>query len=421
MTFQGEHTDPAAPSPCRRGWFRLAVVAVLVIAGGPWAGAAWAKPKSITLPKMVGQCPVIAVARFVGNRTPDKASQTIGLEVVRAIKGDIKPSKYRVAYCDLPTVDPAVTEFVAFFEKGMVWQFVGEPLPLTGKVAACPLHLRGFFDRNAYIVSPGLVTLDQLTTFVAKGTLHYHLRGTLYFPQRGRPDWKAGTRTIDVSYDAIKGKAVVKGLGAPKGLPAQPEVVIGDWQRSRVRLVYDRSLERPLTIQGQVLALDPRAGTLTAKFFASVPDILTERDFEKYCSDARLGRSYYRVQLTCRPAGGQAAPKKLTLFVGRDGRIAQLEGWAGKPLVACSSSGNGRSIALEVPLPEQESLVLFFALGRPREGKDVFTCTFQEELLYALLVNDLPGSLNLRRGKVEHRVATFVAALDGVCYETKRE
>src|SRR5262245_4035113 len=119
-------------------------------------GATWAKPKHTTFQNMMASSAVIAVARLSPTPPPVPDVPIVALEFVEVLKGDVKPGIFTVSYVDLPELAKTTREFVAFLDKDLVWRFVAEPIREGGLVADGMLRARGFFDSNAYFVTPDL-------------------------------------------------------------------------------------------------------------------------------------------------------------------------------------------------------------------------------------------------------------------------
>src|ERR1700733_5659871 len=191
---------------CRRPFLpvsRFPVSVVLVLGLFPFlVSPAWGMPKYIDLVTMVQKAEVIAVARVAGkwNRVG-----SVELELTRIIKGNIKPGKHRVLYDDHPRIEEGVGEFVAFFGKHLCWRFVAQPLSHKKLAANSVLFVSGFYNWNAYQVSPPWVSLAQLETLVQKGTLTYVFQGPLSFPPPDREELE-----VEVKYDVVADRAVVR-------------------------------------------------------------------------------------------------------------------------------------------------------------------------------------------------------------------
>jgi hypothetical protein len=391
---------------------RLTLVSALALALLP--GTAWAPPKGIGLRAMVDGCEVIAVARFADERKPAKQGVTVELEFTKVLKGMLKPGTYRVAYTDRPRVGDDAPEFVAFFGKGLCWRFVARPISTVNRVADGVLRVEGFNDSNGYFVSPGLVTLAQIEGLLKHRGLSYTFRGPLYFPQRGKAAWAPSKLQVEVRYDAAADRAEVRGLPALQGFPSRPAVAVGEIIRNTdVSLTYSRDIRAPLLILGQVQSAELDGGGMRAKFFVAEPVLPTRAAFEAYVADPQKGHAYYTVQLACAPFGGEKKPRVLTLTQGsKTGRLCELSDWSQQPLKVVNVGEDDDAVVARADLESGGQVSLEFDLGKAEA--DAFRWTFQDTLLYRLLVGDVTGKVMLGEGGAERQVTTFTASLGEV-------
>ena len=219
--------------------------------------AAWAKPQHSTLEEVVEKSATIAVSRFLAEE-PDKDKHTIHVEITQVLKGDLKPGKHKVAFVGWPHFGANGEEFIAFMDKDRVWRFMASPLNGETKVAQGVLQISGFYDGNIYWITPGLITLDQLKTFLTKGSLVYRIRGEVYFPEQGKADWKPSSLVISGTYDVINKKVNFKGIPNLHGFAAQPDVKIPSSDNHSILELSYASLNRnrSLNLIGDVRGFD---------------------------------------------------------------------------------------------------------------------------------------------------------------------
>jgi hypothetical protein len=408
---------------------------------------AWAKPKHATFEEMIEKSATIVVAKFLGEQ-PDEKKHTVHLEVTHVLKGGLKPGKHDISFEDQPHIGAKGAEVVAFLDKDLVWRFVASQLNEEHKVDQGVLQISGFYDSNAYFVTPGLVTLDQLKLYLKEGSLIYRFRGEVCFPEPGKTGWKPGSLVLSGTYDVVNMKANVKGLPNLKGFPAQPEVYIHSLDDSNLNLTYAGFLNRELKLVGKVRGVDRKTGEMEVRFAVSAPEVMTQKAFEEYLDDIDKGTCYYRFKLTCVPAKDSTIPKVVFLTMGKwtDGRSdsTRLEGLGKIPVNVFESSYNGpnrRSGSIEVggpasgPLPKtmvdegaKEDWVLRmcvktetgdflsfgFQVGEPNQDDNGFEWFPMNRHLYTLYRNPVKGTITLHDGKTARTVATFTTTLDSV-------
>jgi hypothetical protein len=400
------------------------------------AAPAWAKSRHTYLKEVIAQSETIVIAKL--DKLPKYgSSRKTQLDVLQVLRGNLKPGKHEVTFEDYPRGGPG--DFVAFLDKNLVWRFTAAPLAAK-KVKDAVLVISGFNDRNAHWVTPALLTLEQLKTYLKERSLLYKFRGDIYFPQAGKMAWKPGTLRIRGTYNAMKDSARVKGLPALKGLPAQPKVLIHNMDEgAHIDLEYSANNDRPLHLLGAVVGFDPKSNEMIAQFAVSAPDVLRQKSLEDYLADARRGPCYYAFRLTCPPTTKEPKQRVLMLTLGeKAGAIGDVRGWGKGPLAISCSSYNGpsmRSGSSEREIPKKvakdlfaedwvlrmvaptdtgEFLVLAFDLGKPKRDRSPFRWTFQNTLLYNLYRTPVRGTLLLHDGKKLHTVTKFRVDLHSV-------
>jgi hypothetical protein len=410
-----------------------------------------AHPGHSTFQDMIKNSPTIVVAKSLGEE-PDKKQHTVQVEVIQLLKGDLKPGKQRVSFEDYPYFGDKGAQFIAFLDKDRVWRFVALPSNREKRVDQGVLTLSGFCDYNAYWVTPGLVTLDQLKKYLKDGSLFYRFRGAVYFPQLGKTDWKAGSLVISGAYDAIKEKADVGGLPNLKGFPDPPSVDIHSsgipgLSKMRLDLLYrvrgDLDVQprnRPLDIFGNVQGIDSKTGEMKVRFAVSYPEILTQQAFEEYLAEASKGGCYSRFKLTCVPTKDSAIPKVIFLTIQKYAEVPwKLEGLGKSPLVLrisyCSpnhlfasfpsadyappqtmvdeESKTDSILRINVKTESGDFLTVGFQLGDLKNDENSISWREKNEFLYRLYSREVKGTITLHDGKTARTVATFTTSFDG--------
>jgi hypothetical protein len=435
------------------GVLSLFIAAFAIAASSP----AYAKPMSTSFQDAIAASDAIAIVRLVelppsvdGNARPRPKAT---LDVLQVLKGNLRLGKQQVGFEDYPEGGPG--EFIAFLDKNRVWRFTARPSP-GKKVDSDVLGMEGFYDTNMHFVFPGVITLEQLKTYLKDGTLRYSIEGPIWFPQRHRPAWMASTLRIKLTYDLFKNKVRVTGLPKLAGFPAEPTVWIQyDGREKEIHLDYSRrSPNCPLELLGWVESLDPISGSLLARFVMKAPDALSAETLEKYLADERLGHCYYKFRLHCARSPQYPEFKDLVLTVGEAcSDCATLDGWGGRslPIIESVYAGPGYhqgGVTGEIPadvqkafaedwvlrlLPQRKGdqyLMLAFDVGKPKNGPDVIGWTFNNQydhldsyigpprVLYNLHSAPARGTLQLFDGKSWNRVTTFTVDLEPVQFGT---
>jgi hypothetical protein len=427
---------------------RVLVPTALLLCLSPFGTAdATAKPKGITFAALIEKSPTIVVAKLTALPNRDKHRATLAVQQV--LRGDLKPGAHEVGFEDFPFV-AANQELVAFLDDQNVWRFAATPVAGARTVDRAVLKLRGFYDYNAYVVVPGVVTLGQLQAYLKGQALTYHFRGDLYFPQHGEADWKAGTITLTGSYEAVTENTTVTGLPKPQGFQPQPKVTVGWWGEPAIELDFTGA-GRPLHLRGGVHGLDEKTGALLVRFAVTRPEVVTEADFRAYLADPLKGSSFTTFHLNCTSLKDKT-PRTLKLtmgkWLGNSWDSLQLEGWDPKPLHILSMQYYGPDVhyggrfyqAGENPFPKAvdqeldrkdgvlrlaaktasgESLILAFRLGGSFHVEGPFTWSFRTELLYNLYRRDAQGTVYTSDGVNVTPVARFTTAFGAVGFNRR--
>jgi hypothetical protein len=140
--------------------------------------------------------------------------------------------------------------------------------------------------------------------------------GSLSFPTAKGPS--ASATTVRVAWDEVSGTATVTGLPTLAGFTSPPDVFVSNTWGSDVRVTFSSGWNRPFELGGDVLSLDP-SGTIRTKFYARAPAALTQKEFETYVADPKLGHPYHEVAIAWSDG------TKGKLVIGREmGKIGDL-------------------------------------------------------------------------------------------------
>lgn len=395
---------------------KLLLLAVALFVGG---ASALAESIATKFEDALKKSDVIAVARFDGVR-PGRAgaAKTAVLEFTKVIRGDVKPGKHVVSWPEgyTPRIEEGASEFVAFLDRTLIWHYAAEPTNPDGTVADSPLRMGGFYDFNAHIVFPSLLSLSLLEEYVKTGKLVYSFRGPLCFPARGKGNWEASKVVLEGTCDPLRERVTIKGLPELKNLRATPLARVGGWHsRPEIRLSF--SSARPLEIAGGVTSLDVKTGVFGVKFFVAEPELLSRQDFEAYVADPEPGDlESYRVKLT--GATGDEKAKVVTLRLGRRHRPEAVEGLDSEKWIWVSTTTTDDHLEIHWRAAGKTLKVRFDV--RPARGDPTLDGrAFQDGLLYFVHAADLPGTLEVieTAGSKIVKTLKFTATLDSLTHE----
>ena len=404
---------------CAQRVLPLVLCCLLTLFGVPQQVCA--EDRDTSLKDAIAQCGTIAVVTLLDLPSSGSAYAKVNpkkvatLNVMRVLKGRVQAGKLSVRFEDYPRGAPG--EFVAFIDKAGVWRFTAAPIN-SRKVDADVLVIHGFYDWSAHFVTPGFLTLKQLSAYLKDGSLLYSFRGPIWFPQEGKPSWKPSALVIGGTYDAVRDSARVTGFNKLAGLPPQPTIFAGSDHRGEAHFTLEYSgsgMPRRLELLGKVEGVDNATSNFIVRFAVTSINALTQKSLEEYLADSRRGHLYYAFRLNCTAINGQAKRRDLVLTLDKEsGTIGDLEGWGDTPLEIASTSSDDWVLKMVVPTHSNDILVLAFDLGKPPEGRDTLRWVFQPELLYRVYSAPVRGRLQIDDGKSVRTTATFSVTLEAV-------
>lgn len=260
-----------------------------------------AEPMHTPLHEVLANSPTIAIAKLTKAAPLDKLGP-FEFEVERVIRGKRAKGKHAFGPGG-GRVDVRVGQrVIIFISASDEVQYVAEP-PVGAKLEEAALMMRGFYDFNAHLVTPAVLTLTQIEALLAGKPLHYKVEGPIQVidPKLGVIDSKHKlTITCEYVVSAeLTGckKLEVRGLGKPVGLPEAPAFGPSAWDKGTFNLSWRTSWPRPLSLEGKSYAVREADGAYLAKFNVVMPDILTQEQLDEYLSDPKHSHPVWRYKL----------------------------------------------------------------------------------------------------------------------------
>jgi hypothetical protein len=284
---------------------------------------AHAEPMLTRLADVVRLCRQVVIARYLGHEgtMPAHEAQTFRLKVERSLVGTTRAGVLKVKRGGGAPAVKVGERVVAFLDAQGAWRFVATA---DGGAALekAPLRLRGFYDFNAHLVDPGLITLPALTALYRTGGFTFSYSGPILVLGRnakaaapsGVQLRARGTWQVKGGYQQIE----VTGLPpTTRGLP-KPQVWLSSWEPEIV-ITYRSSWPRPLIISGRGRAVDAATGEVRTDFRVTEPDLVTADLLRRYLAqaDAAYLLWHYELRLddgrTWRLSDGAGYGSNLTL------------------------------------------------------------------------------------------------------------
>ena len=277
----------------------LALAASAALAPG-LAGTAWGAPMSTDLTTVRSDSATIVIGTVRWVNVPSTAGPGALPKPVLMISVD---STIRGTAPAVMSVGES-PDGHAFVDNERVVAFVDgkNALRWIGRKIAGPdiehgvLQLQGFFDFNAHIVHPGMMTLAQLKTYLATGTIKNTFVGTIAFPD-GHGGFRPSARHLALDWDPVARTGSVSGF-APSCLALN--TVFGlEWGQVELRFTDTcnyGSKSRSLSLDGKPTGVDA-SGAITVDLVPTEP-LLEESEFDPYVTDGHVSDVTRVVRVT---------------------------------------------------------------------------------------------------------------------------
>jgi hypothetical protein len=213
---------------------------------------------------------------------------TVGILVDKVVRGVATVGTTLPAH---PSPDGHITidneRVLAFIDKSGALRWVGR-LVAGRSIEAGVLKLQGFFDFNAHIVHPGLMTLAQLQAYMSTHTLQQTFAVTLAFPDGHGAFAPAPARKFSVQYDALTRQVHATGLTIAC---LDPRWLFGlEWGQFQLDLadtcLTSTNKSRSLDFEGKFTGVDA-AGAITVEAVPTRP-FLYEAEYDQFARDGAI-------------------------------------------------------------------------------------------------------------------------------------
>jgi hypothetical protein len=347
---------------------------------GLFTPVAHAEPMLTSLDEVLAQSTDIVIATYVGPVGSTDAWQASGsrLRIERALRGSLRGeivAGVGTGHADLR----AGTRVVAFLDAQRAWSFIGESS--AGRRLEDTVNLRGFYDFNAHIVTPSLMTLDELVARIGGRPISWHVEGPLLALADD------GSRVIETRYRievraSENGPTIVRGLPV-RGLP-NPGVSFGGRDES-IEIEWSSSWPRPLEVRGEVTGR--RGDVILARFWITQPDVFRERDITAYLTNGNAAYAFYRMPVVWDDG------ERWTVTMGEDYNGLAFRRADGSEIRWQSFDVREHRVA------EGEMGTMTFAPARPGVVLDTYGDT--RVFLQELLRGPMEVRIGARRGRIE--------------------
>lgn len=268
----------------RLRWFSLVVVVVALVLGAPRVSPAAPMSTDFATTRSLATTIVLGTVRqkLIGNAV------AITVDVDTVLRGTAIPGPLPVLPSPDGSIDVDGKRVVAFIDGTGALRWVGT-LVAGPRIEEGVLLLHGFFDFNAHLVRPGIMSLPQLKNLLATGTLDQTFSATLSFPD-GHGGMHRSSKHLTVRHDPLANTQTIVGF-APTCM-ALSNVWGLTWGQLQLRfsdtcMTAATTTTRSLSLDGKFTGVDAATGALEVELSPTSP-VLTEPEYDTYVADGTL-------------------------------------------------------------------------------------------------------------------------------------
>lgn len=270
-------------------------------------------PMGISFAEMIEQSKTIVIAEFLGpsntsyndSLNPFSYLGNYSLRVHKVLKGNIETTTIELSRAHGTIYLEKNKRFIAFINKENQFEWYGG-IPTKDRgirgdsldnLENNMIMMAGFYDFNAYLVSPSTISYTNLVQYIENGYMTNKIEGKIHFfePVTGKMEPSNMTIYISNYYSADSTSSVVTQDNIPLVDFRNASASIGSWDPV-VYVEYETNLVRPFTLIGQ-LSSACNGNELTAMFWVEVPEELNKQELRRYLGDPSLGPPVYHIEI----------------------------------------------------------------------------------------------------------------------------
>jgi hypothetical protein len=345
-----------------------------------------AKPMHIYFHEMMAQSETIVGGIYLGhNGTTPYESNQFYFVVQKVYKGAVNNDTLELGLAHGAVHLKPGTTCIAFINGNNEFEWVGN-LYNTQKITDNSiLQVEGFYDWNAYLVSPSMISVGQLTNYIKTQTFSGNISGDVQFFSNDEKTMKDSPINISVDYHYKNGNmnSQVKINGLPlNDFKNKANLSLPVWNEY-LSIEYESNLYRPLEFKGKIMQLHTNDSSWRAVFWLHEPEELTYGEFVDFIKNVGYGHPYYELNIEL------TNQKAYTIILNDEiGRIGRIIGFNGKDYAISSlSTSPEREIVLDIQ-PNPYIIILDSCLI----PESAFECA-GDDLIRELKYGDIPGEI----------------------------
>ncbi len=319
----------------------------------------FAEPLFINFNEMIQQSKYIVIGTYLGGiQNGQITSSKFNFEVEEVLKGDIAMGKTHFNPSSGHISLPFGERCIAFVKEDNGFEWVGHNQSGKSITDNSLLFLEGFYDFNAYLVSPATLSVAQLKEYIKNGSFSGSMYGDLHFFSNTTKKMEPSPIQLEVKYTYTKENILTSDVKL-NGISLNDfkkkaifNLPCWSWDNNTVTIQYEYNLVRPLEIIGKILDIHPSANRFRILFWLDRPEELIYEEFLTFIKDPSLGHAYYELEVST------SAKKTYTIILNEElGRTGRLLDYNERDLEILSlSTGQEREIVFR--LGDDESLIL---------------------------------------------------------------
>ena len=191
------------------------------------------------------------------------------------------------------------TTCMAFINKNNEFEWVGNLYNTQKVVDKTILQIEGFYDWNAYLVSPSMISVGQLSDYIKTNSFSGHISGDVQFFWNNEKRMKDSPINLSIKYRYVQGKldSEVEINGLPlDNFKKTAQVSLPIWDHY-LSVLYESNLYRPLEFRGKIMQLHTNDTSWRALFWLDEPEELTYDEFLDFIQNDSYGYPYFQLNL----------------------------------------------------------------------------------------------------------------------------
>ena len=368
-----------------------------------------AEPLFIEFHEMIRQAPHIVVAEYLGGYDSAQVGfiAEYQLLIKKSLKGNLPLGNFKVrrAQGGVEYGLKPHTLCIAFINADNGFEWVATPFKSGENIENSALYLRGFYDFNAYLVYPSMITLPHLQQYLQTETMKYQFEGQVHFFSTEAKKLLPSQISFQIAYtyQAGKSSSQVRANNLKiNDFPTIASASLSAWSEPILSVVYEPNMVRPLKFQGEVQKYLPENQVFQTIFWTEDPSEIPEKLFQDYLQHEPYGMPFYELLMSTETS------TSYQLFVDDQANGGTyLKGYDNRVLYYSSFSEE----EMIFPMSNDEYLIIRLAKTTASPEQLKYTWGSVNRLIRSLKIQALEGQIWHKNGSQETLIAPCTLVL----------